>query len=104
MKYLSLSTVLAALLMPNHLAAQSVRSFDADDIAGKVKSANGPEAGVWVIAETAELPTNYIKIVVTDEQGRYVPPDLPSAEYKNWVRGLRLAGFRTPWSPSRGTP
>ena len=36
------------------------------DIGGVVTSANGPEAGVWVIAETTDLPTRYIKEVVTD--------------------------------------
>ena len=38
-------------------------------IAGVVRSSNGPEAGVWVIAETKDLPTNFIKIVVTDDAG-----------------------------------
>ena len=65
--------------------------IDADDIAGVVKSSNGPEAGVWVIAETTAFPTRYAKIVVTDDQGRYLIPDLPSATYKLWVRGYGLA-------------
>ena len=51
---------------------------------------NGPEAGVWVIAETHDLPVRYIKIVVTDDQGRYVIPDLPRARYDVWVRGYGL--------------
>src|SRR5216684_1227226 len=51
---------------------------------------NGPEAGVWVIAETTELPTKYAKMVVTDDQGRYVIPDLPAAAYSVWVRGYGL--------------
>lgn len=59
-------------------------------IAGVVRSANGPEAGVWVIAETKELPTGFIKIVVTDDQGRFLIPDLPGANYKVWVRGYGL--------------
>jgi len=63
---------------------------DADDIGGVVSSAAGPEAGVWVIAETTELPTKYAKIVVTDDQGRYVIPDLPKANYNIWVRGYGL--------------
>ena len=50
----------------------------------------GPEAGVWVIAETTDLPTKYAKIVVTDDQGRYVIPDLPTANYSVWVRGYGL--------------
>src|SRR5437016_493448 len=49
----------------------------ASDLGGIVTSANGPEAGVWVIAETTGLPTRYAKIVVTDERGRYLVPDLP---------------------------
>src|SRR5262249_8699675 len=54
-------------------------------------SARGPEAGVWVIAETNDLPTRFIKIVVTDEQGRYVLPELPKgANYDVWVRGYGL--------------
>jgi hypothetical protein len=39
---------------------------DSDDIGGIVTSANGPEAGVWVIAETDAFKTRYAKIVVTD--------------------------------------
>jgi hypothetical protein len=57
------------------------------DLGGVVRSEKGPEAGVWVIAETADLPTKFAKIVVTDEQGRYVLPDLPKANYRVWVRG-----------------
>jgi hypothetical protein len=53
-------------------------------------SANGPEAGVWVIAESADLPTKFVKIVVTDDQGRYLVPDLPKANYTLWVRGYGL--------------
>src|SRR5687768_6155838 len=59
--------------------------IDADDIGGVVTSTRGPEAGVWVIAETGDLPTRYAKIVVTDDQGRYLPPDLPQANYSVWV-------------------
>ena len=57
-----------------------------DDIGGVVTGANGPEAGVWVIAETFDLPTRYAKIVVTDDRGRYLIPDLPDANYSVWVR------------------
>ena len=64
--------------------------IDADDIGGVVTSAKGPEAGVWVIAETTDLPTKFTKIVVTDDRGRYVIPDLPSATYNVWVRGYGL--------------
>jgi hypothetical protein len=64
--------------------------IDQDDIGGVVTGANGPEAGVWVIAETTDLPTKFAKIVVTDDQGRYVMPDLPKANYSLWVRGYGL--------------
>jgi hypothetical protein len=57
---------------------------------GVVTGPNGPEAGVWVIAETGELPTRFAKIVVTDDRGRYVLPDLPRATYDVWVRGYGL--------------
>ncbi len=60
------------------------------DLGGVVAGANGPEAGVWVIAETTDLPTKFAKIVVTDAQGRYVMPDLPKATYSVWVRGYGL--------------
>jgi hypothetical protein len=65
-------------------------AIDADDIGGVVSGPNGPEAGVWVIAETTDLPTKFAKIVVTDDAGRYVVPDLPKAKYKVWVRGYGL--------------
>src|SRR4051794_11768422 len=58
-----------------------------NDLGGVVTSANGLEAGVWVIAETRDLPTRFIKIVVTDDGGRYVLPELPKANYDIWVRG-----------------
>ncbi|MGH8637733.1 MAG: hypothetical protein ACREUZ_11430, partial [Burkholderiales bacterium] len=61
-----------------------------DDFGGIVKSANGAEAGVWVIAETTDLPTKFAKIVVTDDQGRYLMPGLPKASYRVWVRGYGL--------------
>jgi hypothetical protein len=64
--------------------------IDGDDIGGVVTGASGPEAGVWVIAETTGLPTRFVRIVVTDEQGRYVLPDLPKASYDVWVRGYGL--------------
>jgi len=65
-------------------------AIDGDDIGGVVTSAKGPEAGVWVIAETTDLPTRYAKMVVTDDQGRYLVPDLPKATYNMWVRGYGL--------------
>src|SRR5262245_2714674 len=65
-------------------------ALDGDDIGGVVSGAKGPEAGVFVIAETTNLPTRLIKSVVTDDQGRYLIPDLPSATYDVWVRGYGL--------------
>ncbi|MBV9746647.1 MAG: carboxypeptidase regulatory-like domain-containing protein, partial [Acidobacteriia bacterium] len=59
-------------------------------IGGVVTSSKGPEAGVWVIAETTDLPTRYIKEVVTDDSGRFVVPDLPKAKYTVWSRGYGL--------------
>src|SRR5215813_11190392 len=64
--------------------------IDNDDIGGVVTSARGPEAGVWVVAETTELGTRFAKVVVTDARGRYVVPDLPKATYNVWVRGYGL--------------
>ena len=65
-------------------------AMDGDDIAGVVLSAAGPEAGVWVIAETADFDTRFARIVVTDDEGRYLVPDLPDANYQLWVRGYGL--------------
>ena len=63
---------------------------DIGDIGGTVTGPGGPEAGVWVIAETHDLATRYAKIVVTDDDGRYLIPDLPAASYDVWVRGYGL--------------
>ena len=63
---------------------------DSDDIAGVVRSSAGTEAGVWVIAETEDFETRFARIVVTDELGRYLVPDLPPANYQLWVRGYGL--------------
>jgi hypothetical protein len=72
-------------------AAPTAVAIDDDDIGGLVTSGAGPEAGVWVIAETDAFETRFVRIVVTDEQGRYVVPDLPAATYQVWVRGYGLA-------------
>src|SRR5207245_10781171 len=72
------------------------------DVGGVVTSMNGPEAGVWVIAETADLPTKFAKMVITDEQGRYVLPDLPQASYQIFVRGYGLVDSpRVPAKPGQ---
>jgi hypothetical protein len=65
-------------------------AIDGDDLGGVVTGPNGPEAGVWVIAETADLPTRFARMVVTDAEGRFVVPDLPKAAYSVWVRGYGL--------------
>ena len=65
-------------------------AIDNDDIGGVVAGPNGPEAGVWVIAETSDLPTRFARMVVTDDSGRYVVPDLPKASYRVWARGYGL--------------
>lgn len=70
-------------------AKESTQAED-NDISGVVTGSNGPEAGVWVIAETHDLPTRYAKIVVTDDDGQYLIPDLPAANYTVWVRGYGL--------------
>ena len=85
--------VAAALSLAAALAAQAPGAaipMDADDIAGVVTGPDGPEAGVWVIAETRDLPTRFVRIVVTDDAGRYLLPDLPGAAYDVWVRGYGL--------------
>ena len=109
--YLYVAAIAAALLGTTSLSAQAQQKaqsqtaqaqrapaaqpaaavqVDQNDIGGVVTGPKGPEAGVWVIAETTDLPTRYIKIVVTDAQGRYVIPDLPEANYHVWVRGYGL--------------
>ncbi|HSB68823.1 MAG TPA: carboxypeptidase-like regulatory domain-containing protein [Candidatus Methylomirabilis sp.] len=65
-------------------------SVAGNDLGGVVTGPDGPEAGVWAIAETTDLPTKFTKIVVTDDRGRYLIPDLPKARYKVWVRGYGL--------------
>src|SRR5436309_10597679 len=70
--------------------ARDAVAIDGDDIGGIVSSAKGPEAGVWVIAETTDLATKFVRIVVTDDRGHYLIPDLPKASYRVWVRGYGL--------------
>jgi hypothetical protein len=92
--YLGAAAAALALvaIAPTELRAQQSATvvIDGDDIGGVVTGPSGPEAGVWVIAETNDLATKFAKIVVTDAQGRYVIPDLPKASYTVWVRGYGL--------------
>src|SRR5437764_1636948 len=85
-----LAVFLAAGLGSMNAQQPAAVRIDNDDIGGVVTSTKGPEAGVWVIAETTDLPTRFIKIVVTDDRGRYLVPDLPKANYNVWVRGYGL--------------
>src|SRR5262249_32263023 len=86
------SVLLSAWLTarPDAQPAPRTVQIDSDDIGGVVTGKSGPEAGVWVIAQTSELGTRFAKMVVTDDQGRYVIPDLPQATYDVWVRGYGL--------------
>ena len=88
-----MATLLGPLLAGSSLAQPGANTvaYDTDDIGGTVQSADGPEAGVWVIAETDAFDTRFARIVVTDDQGRYVVPDLPDADYDVWVRGYGLS-------------
>ncbi|HJT89858.1 MAG TPA: carboxypeptidase-like regulatory domain-containing protein [Bryobacteraceae bacterium] len=87
---LAIAGYLAATRTSLHAQQAAGVKIDTDDIGGVVASSKGPEAGAWVIAETTDLPTRYIKEVVTDDRGRYVIPDLPAAKYQVWARGYGL--------------
>ncbi|HET9405256.1 MAG TPA: carboxypeptidase-like regulatory domain-containing protein [Burkholderiales bacterium] len=91
----SVATGVAALLaactqMGSQQGSDAGISVGSSDLGGVVTSSKGPEAGVWVIAETTDLPTKFTRIVVTDDRGRYVMPGLPKASYQVWVRGYGL--------------
>jgi hypothetical protein len=87
--------VAALLALPNgrtnarQSSGKEIRIHN-NEIGGTVTSSKGPEAGVWVIAETTDLPTRYIKEVVTNDQGRFLIPDLPAGTYTVWARGYGL--------------
>src|SRR4249919_2238597 len=85
---LALATIVGAAFA--QAPAPARRSYPEGFISGRVTSGAGPEAGVWVIAETKETNTPFIKIAVTDDQGRFTLPQLPSATYNVWVRGYGL--------------
>ncbi len=86
------AAICVAACLGAHLGAQqnTTLKVKAGEIGGVVSSAKGVEAGVWVIAETTDLPTRYIKEVVTDDRGRYLIPSLPAATYTVWARGYGL--------------
>jgi len=92
--YLGVAAIAIAAVLagaPARLDAQQPPvNIGATELGGVVTGPKGREAGVWVIAETKDLPTNLVKIVVTDDQGRYVLPELPKAKYDVWVRGYGL--------------
>jgi hypothetical protein len=87
---LAVVALLTASLSSGRAQRDAAVPLDPDDIGGRVQGPKGPEAGVWVIAETTDLPTKFVRIVVTDDQGRYLLPDLPKASYRVWVRGYGL--------------
>jgi hypothetical protein len=90
-EFLCLSGIVAAALAGYPMAQRNVTvKVKPDEIGGVVSSNKGAESGVWVIAETTDLPTRYIKEVVTDDQGRYLIPALPPATYTVWARGYGL--------------
>jgi hypothetical protein len=84
------SLLVLAMTFPNSLNAQQASKVGATDIGGVVTGPAGPEAGVWVIAETTDTPTKFTRIVVTNDQGQYLIPDLPIGNYSVWVRGYGL--------------
>src|SRR2546426_12387335 len=92
---LTLVLFLSVIVIPSAVQAQQAPAAPAvaigpADIGGVVTSRFGPEAGVWVVAETIDLGTRFAKMVATDERGRYLLPDLPKASYRGWVRGYGL--------------
>ncbi|HEV8029180.1 MAG TPA: carboxypeptidase-like regulatory domain-containing protein, partial [Stellaceae bacterium] len=93
---ISAAAITGAVLSTMTIAPSNAQPVDPailigdSDFGGVVTGPSGPEAGVWVIAETSDLATKFAKIVVTDDRGRYVIPDLPKATYSLWVRGYGL--------------
>src|SRR5262245_5254623 len=91
---LCISVASALLFQPDRALAQqraaATVEVGSSDLGGVVSTTAGPEGGVWVIAETTELPTKFVRVVVTDDRGRYLIPDLPKANYSVWVRGYGL--------------
>ena len=93
-----------ALVIAAPASVSAQPAVKANAIGGVVTGAKGAEAGVWVIAETRDLPTKYVRIVATDDQGRYLIPDLPKANYDVWVRGYGLVDSqRTKAAPGKAS-
>src|SRR5262247_706320 len=92
LQFLAIAVLTIVVTSLTGMRAQTVAqvAVDSDDIGGVVTGPRGPEAGVWVIAETKDTPTRLIKSVVTDDRGRYLLPDLPKGNYDVWVRGYGL--------------
>jgi hypothetical protein len=92
--YYNMKNLIASVLFVSTLYSCTSKTesveVGANDIGGVVRGTNGPEAGVWVIAETFDLPTRFAKIVVTDDAGKYLIPELPNAKFSVWVRGYGL--------------
>ncbi|MEX0842326.1 MAG: carboxypeptidase-like regulatory domain-containing protein, partial [Xanthobacteraceae bacterium] len=103
--FAALCAVLLTAASPGRSSAQqgAAVTVGEKDIGGVVTGPNGPEAGVWVIAETGDFPTTrFARIVVTDDRGRYLVPDLPKAKYSLWVRGYGLSdSAKVPGEPGR---
>ncbi len=90
-----LTLLVASIVVLLVAVPSALRAMPEGYISGVVESSQGPETGVWVIAETDELETKFIKIVVTDDRGRFVLPELPEATYDVWVRGYGLVDSET---------
>ena len=87
---LAMTLAVSFAWMAERMEASQGTPTEGGDITGLVRGSNGAEAGVWVIAETGDLPTKFVKIVVTNDKGRFLLPDLPPATYDVWVRGYGL--------------
>jgi len=87
---LAIASLMMGCCGPLYAQQKAAVAVAADAIGGQVTGAKGPEAGVWVIAETTDLPTKFAKMVVTNDQGQFVIPQLTAAKYKIWTRGYGL--------------
>lgn len=90
MKKITHLPLIALLLITASTSNKEAKKDDDPNITGTVTGPNGREAGGSVIPEKYDLPTRYAKIVVTDSIGRYLIPELPSANYKVCGSGYGL--------------